>query len=57
MPPTDPLGEPDNGTPLTDEERRGLRLPILTRDIHDDDPAGTGYPQWYSPCAPVAEPP
>src|SRR3984957_19200122 len=32
MPPTDPLGEPDNGPPLTDEERRGLRLPILTRE-------------------------
>jgi Fic-DOC domain mobile mystery protein B len=32
MPPTDPLGEPDNGTPLTDEERRGLRLPVLTRE-------------------------
>ena len=31
MPTTDPLGEPDDGTPLTDEERRGLRLPVLTR--------------------------
>jgi hypothetical protein len=31
MPRTDPLGEPDNGTPLTDEERRGMRLPVLTR--------------------------
>lgn len=31
MPTTDPLGEPDDGTPLTDEERQGLRLPVLTR--------------------------
>lgn len=28
---TDLLGEPDAGTPLTDEERQGLRLPVLTR--------------------------
>jgi Fic-DOC domain mobile mystery protein B len=28
---TDPLDEPDDGTPLTDEERQGLRLPVLTR--------------------------
>jgi Fic-DOC domain mobile mystery protein B len=26
-----PLGEPDDGTPLTGEERQGLRLPVLTR--------------------------
>jgi len=31
MPTTDPLGEPYDGTPLTDEERQGLRLPVLTR--------------------------
>jgi Fic-DOC domain mobile mystery protein B len=31
MPTTDPLGEPDDGTPLTDEEHAGLRLPVLTR--------------------------
>lgn len=31
MPTTDPLGEPDDGTPLTDEERQSLRLPVLTR--------------------------
>lgn len=31
MPSSDPLGEPDDGTPLTDEERAGLRLPVLTR--------------------------
>jgi Fic-DOC domain mobile mystery protein B len=29
---TDPLGEPGDGTPLTDEERQGLHLPVLTRD-------------------------
>jgi Fic-DOC domain mobile mystery protein B len=29
---TDRLAEPDGGTPLTDEERQGLRLPVLTRD-------------------------
>jgi Fic-DOC domain mobile mystery protein B len=28
---TDPLDEPDDATPLTDEERQGLRLPVLTR--------------------------
>jgi Fic-DOC domain mobile mystery protein B len=28
---TDPLDEPDDGTPLADEERQGLRLPVLTR--------------------------
>jgi Fic-DOC domain mobile mystery protein B len=28
---TDPLGEPNDGTPLTDGERQGLRLPVLTR--------------------------
>jgi Fic-DOC domain mobile mystery protein B len=28
---SDPLEESDNGTPLTDEERRGLLLPVLTR--------------------------
>jgi Fic-DOC domain mobile mystery protein B len=28
---TDPLDEPDDGTPLTDEERQGLRLPVLTQ--------------------------
>ena len=28
---TDPLDEPDEGTPLTGEERQGLRLPVLTR--------------------------
>jgi Fic-DOC domain mobile mystery protein B len=28
---SDPLGEADDGTPLADEERRGLRLPVLTR--------------------------
>jgi Fic-DOC domain mobile mystery protein B len=28
---TDPLDEPNDGTPLTDEERQGLRLPVLTR--------------------------
>ena len=28
---TDPLDQPDEGTPLTDEERQGLRLPVLTR--------------------------
>ena len=27
----DPLEEDDNSTPLTDEERQGLRLPVLTR--------------------------
>jgi Fic-DOC domain mobile mystery protein B len=27
----DPLEENDNSTPLTDEERQGLRLPVLTR--------------------------
>jgi Fic-DOC domain mobile mystery protein B len=32
MPPPDPLGEHDSGTPLTDEERRGMRLPVLTRN-------------------------
>jgi Fic-DOC domain mobile mystery protein B len=26
-----PLGEPGGGTPLTDSEREGLRLPVLTR--------------------------
>jgi Fic-DOC domain mobile mystery protein B len=31
MPPTDPLAEPGDGTPLTDEERLGMRLPVLTR--------------------------
>jgi Fic-DOC domain mobile mystery protein B len=31
VPVTDPLDEPDDGTPLTDEERQGLRLPVLTR--------------------------
>lgn len=31
MPPTDPLREPGDGTPLTDEERLGMRLPVLTR--------------------------
>jgi Fic-DOC domain mobile mystery protein B len=29
---TDPLGEPGDGTPLAEEERQGLRLPVLTRD-------------------------
>jgi Fic-DOC domain mobile mystery protein B len=29
---TDPPGEPDNGTPLTEEERQGLLLPVLTRE-------------------------
>jgi Fic-DOC domain mobile mystery protein B len=29
---TDPLGEPGGGTPLTDAERQGLRLPVFTRD-------------------------
>lgn len=28
---TDPLDEPDDGTSLTDAERQGLRLPVLTR--------------------------
>jgi fido (protein-threonine AMPylation protein) len=28
---TDPLDEPDDATPLTDEERQGLRLPVLSR--------------------------
>jgi Fic-DOC domain mobile mystery protein B len=28
---TDLLNEPDNGTPLSEEERRGLLLPVLTR--------------------------
>ncbi len=28
---TDPLGEPNDGTPLTDGERQGVRLPVLTR--------------------------
>lgn len=28
----DVLSEPADATPLTDEERRGLRLPVLTRD-------------------------
>jgi Fic-DOC domain mobile mystery protein B len=28
---TDLLSEPDDATPLTDEERRGLRLPVFTR--------------------------
>jgi Fic-DOC domain mobile mystery protein B len=28
---TDPLGESDRGTPLTDGERQGLRPPVLTR--------------------------
>ena len=27
----DPLEEDDNSTPLTDGERQGLRLPVLTR--------------------------
>jgi Fic-DOC domain mobile mystery protein B len=27
----DPVSEPADATPLTDEERRGLRLPVLTR--------------------------
>lgn len=31
MPATDPLGEPGDGTPLTDEEQQGLLLPVLTR--------------------------
>lgn len=31
MPTNDPLGEPDDGTPLTDDERQGLLLPVLTR--------------------------
>ncbi|MGH7734616.1 MAG: hypothetical protein ACREOE_13190 [Gemmatimonadales bacterium] len=30
MPTTDPLGEPGDGTPLTDEERQGLRLPLAS---------------------------
>jgi len=29
---TDLLAEPSGGTAITDEERRGLRLPVLTRD-------------------------
>jgi Fic-DOC domain mobile mystery protein B len=29
---TDRLAEPAGGTPLTDEERHGLRLPVFTRD-------------------------
>lgn len=29
---TDRLAEPPGGTPLADEERQGLRLPVLTRD-------------------------
>ncbi|MGI8448674.1 MAG: mobile mystery protein B [Streptosporangiaceae bacterium] len=29
---TDRLAEPAGGTPLTDQERQGLRLPVLTRD-------------------------
>jgi Fic-DOC domain mobile mystery protein B len=29
---TDVLSEPADATPLTDEERQGLRLPVLTRD-------------------------
>jgi Fic-DOC domain mobile mystery protein B len=29
---TDRLAEPAGGTPLTDEERQGLQLPVLTRD-------------------------
>jgi Fic-DOC domain mobile mystery protein B len=29
---TDRLAEPAGGTPLTDEERQGLRLPVFTRD-------------------------
>jgi Fic-DOC domain mobile mystery protein B len=29
---TDRLAEPAGGTPLTDEERQGLRLPVLNRD-------------------------
>jgi Fic-DOC domain mobile mystery protein B len=29
---TDLLSEPADATPLTDEERQGLRLPVLTRD-------------------------
>lgn len=29
---TDVLSEPADATPLTDEERRALRLPVLTRD-------------------------
>jgi Fic-DOC domain mobile mystery protein B len=28
---SDPLGEPDDGTPLTSEERQGLLLPVLNR--------------------------
>jgi Fic-DOC domain mobile mystery protein B len=28
---TDPLAEPADATPLADDERRGLRLPVLTR--------------------------
>jgi Fic-DOC domain mobile mystery protein B len=31
MPTADPLGEADDSTPLTDEERQGLLLPVLTR--------------------------
>jgi Fic-DOC domain mobile mystery protein B len=29
---TDLLAEPSGGTPLTEDERQGLRLPVLTRD-------------------------
>jgi Fic-DOC domain mobile mystery protein B len=29
---TDRLAEPAGGTPLTDDERQGLRLPVFTRD-------------------------
>lgn len=29
---TDQLAEPSGGTPITDEERQGLRLPVLTRN-------------------------
>jgi Fic-DOC domain mobile mystery protein B len=32
VPKNDPLDEPGYGTPLTDEERHGLSLPVLTRN-------------------------
>jgi len=31
VPTSDPLDEPDDGTPLAEQERQGLLLPVLTR--------------------------
>ena len=41
---SDPLDEPDDGTPLTDEERQGLLLPVLTRKASDSGIWGIQQP-------------